>query len=946
MKDDALVHLESTHITIVADEQALKPGETLKLAGGYNELSIESTGNIQDSRKLKVNDVEVITEESLKSYANGILNTAGSNFASANSPTVRIVGKGSVDNPVEAQVNLPAATETTAGIVKVVNEGSHGFPCPGVSSRTSAGVYDPATKTALILRNGADDLERDVFISYLNVETAKLSPTAERFRIPALPITAKPLTAMQSGPGTILLNTTDGLFVLLTNESIKYQNWRAIKLSFATEHRAPIPGDPNPHHWRGWQSILVGSKLYLLYSFLSGSNMHAVLWEGDVTSANALTMTFKPLTGTNFNGTAQTGTDAFFFFDKIHGSASEKCMVYTDSYWSNGLSIAHSGDEYDVVREGNRIRVCHENFNYASNPTDQMNSRSNVSYVLDLATKTVTPDRVRNYPMAFTRTGWAHGVDRSLFGINSGNDLFTPIRSNGAAISYNIYDLYMSPYLTIAENSSGLSDFDNLIAGNNIYTYRYAYDAVGLYGSDVTMSWGAVHMIDDVTMVGIAVDGKHTLVEVDPYGTYGPNVKGYGPTNNRRLLSWAEYINYKQLVSCYDSDRIKLQGTFLNDEMLSCHSQLDRNNKPEAYVSIPADVFNAFKSTVLSQITTAMPGITQTKMTLMVHRSTNAPCIGLLQVMCNNPDGGSSKVIFSTVFTYKPNQVVGEINALRLGVICATTRTSSSVTGFGSPTYASVCANALVRLNDGNYALTITGFLEQYIGNSSATQAVVLWNRQRDQLEHATCNKIYTHNREGYHYTREFGFGWCHSSASGESYYLDSFGNTMADVKSGMINRPTTNQYALVMSRMDAGDNVTVSQLAATNVKAKYASVVPKSRTVQGMDLTQDRTITKAQIANCQNIENIADISYPTRPGHTESLASCSRTDHTHQPSDFTMSAATPVKYGIARLCGLGGADGDACGTIVMTELPTHTLINRPTEVIKLDTTMKVDVEI
>lgn len=947
MKDDVLAHYESSSLEAIADIENKIPGSTLKLKGGYNELSIESTGNVQDMRKLKVNDNEVVTDATLKSYANGILNTASVDFVSTDTNTLRIVGSGTGESPAEAQANIPAATETTIGIVKVMQEGSHGFPCPGISSRTTAGVYDPATKTALILRNGADDLERDVFISYLNTETAKISPTAERFRIPSLPVTAKPLTAMQSGAGTVLLNTTDGLFVLLTNESIDYKNWRAIKLSFATSHRAPVPGEPNTHHWRGWQSILVGTKLYLLYSYLSGAEMHCVLWEGDVTAANALTMTFKPLTGTNFNGTAQSGTDAFYLFDKIHGNAGEKCMVYTDSYWSNGLSIAHAGDEYDVVRDGNRIRVCHENFNYASNPSDQISTRSNVSYVLDLVAKTVTPDRVRSYPLAFTRTGWTHGKDRSLLGGNNGNDLLTPIRSNGCALGFCIYDLYMTPYFIIAKNNSGLSDFDNLIAGNNQYEYKNSDGAIGLYGSPVTMSWGAVHMVDDTHMVGLTVDGKRTLIEIDPYGSYGPNVSGYGPTNSRQLLTWTQYVNYKRLVSYYDGDRITLQGVTLNDDMLSSHSQLDRNQNPEAVVSIPSNVFSAFKSLALSKVTAAMPNITDTKLSLLIHRSDKAPCIGLLQVLCNNPDdGGASKVVISTVFTFKPNRVVGNIESLRFGIVCATTRTSSNAVSLDGPTYESVCANAVIRLNDGNYVLTITGFLEVYIGNSSATQAVVIWNRSRDQLEHATCNKIYTHNREGFHYTREFGFGWCHSSPSGESYYIDSFGNTMAEVKSGMINRPTNKQFALVMSRMDAGDNVTISQKAATNVRDKIVSLIPPSRTVQGMDLTQDRTITKAQIPDTSNISNTQDSTYPVQQRHRDSLNNKSLSTHTHQPSDFTMLPATTTKPGSARLGTLTDAAGLAFDVRGIASLPVNDLKIRPTALVKLDVTMPVDVEI
>lgn len=950
MKDDYVLHLEQDNLTLVADESATRPGTKATLRGAFNELTVKSDGNAVNDQSLEVNEVEVVTRATLRQYVSGILNNGGIGLHIEDTPSLRLVGQGIMSSPMEAQATLPAASETALGIVKVVNEGSHGYPCPGISDRTMAGVYNPTDKYFLLLRNGADDLEKDVFISYYYTETGEYVPTADRFRPTSLPITAKPLNVIHSGQGAIFLNTTDGLFVLLAPNT-NWKTWRAIKLNFAATHPGiPAPGSGG-EYWRGWYAFVIGSTLYIHYTRLNNADMVVALWTGTITAANVITVTQRPLTGVNANGTAQTGNPWFHVFDAIWGTGpGQKCFGYNaDGYWS-GVDTAHHGDDVDWVIEGTKMRVCHDGYNYANRVGSDMSTRHNLSYVIDLAAFTLTPDKPVNYPIPFTKNGWPHPPHPPLMYGWGSNSEFSPMRSNGKALWLETDNIYIAPYMGLVENSSGVSDFENIKSGVHLYNrVHYGPAGGGAYGSPVTMGWGAMHFIDDNLAAGVAADGSHVLVEVDPYGRYGPLVEGYGPTNNRKLLTGAEAHLYRQMISVFDGDKTRLQGVYLNENTRTHYSQIGENG-PEVQISISKANYDAAKAAAVEKYAYGVAGIKQVVLGLPIHRVAGLPHFGCLQILHDDPAWAGALKVTSYVFVFTPNQLTGEVTRITFGAQLWTGGTASNMrpdglTGFATMSNPPV---GIFRLDDGGYAVTFPGSSQYYVGNASNPQYVVLYDTKQSKVAFAGYRLNYHYLKNGYIGTKDFGWGYSEQSASGESYMLRSYGKTIASIMACLNGTSPDKLYTLVMSRTDAGDNVAISQFAATGVRSKILSLVPPERKVQGMDLSQDRTITRAMLANANKIPNQRDVTYPAQQKHMDSLVGKSPADHTHPQGDFVLNEATRIAYGSARLGTLTDADTQALGVTVVAELITEAsrLWTRPKSVINLDPSVQIDVEI
>lgn len=951
MKDDYVLHLEQDNLTLVADSSATRPGTKATLAGAFNQLTLTSDGNAVNDRSLHANELEVVTTSTIRQYVLGILNNGGIGLKTANTPSLRMVGQGIMNSPLEAQVTLPAASETERGIVKVVNEGSHGYPCPGISDRTMAGVYNMTDKYFLLFRNGADDLEKDVFISYYYTETGKYEPTAERLRLPSLPITAKPLNVIHSGKGAIFLNTTDGLFVLLAVNT-NWKTWRAIKINFAEPHDL-IPTDTvsGGEFWRGWYAFVIGTTLYINHARLNNSVCTVALWTGTITAASSITMTFRPLTGVNANGTAQTGVPYYKVFDSIWGSdASKKCFAYNaDGYWAF-VDTAHHGDDVDWVIEGTKMRVCHDGFNYASRVGSDMSTRHNISYLIDLASLTVTPDKPYNYPIPFTRTGWPHPAHNQLMAGAGGNHEFSPIRSNGMALWLETDNIFTAEIMGLSTNVSGLSDIENLRSGSNVYDRVHVGAAGGgAYGSPVTMGWGGMHFITDTIALGKTSAGRDVMVEVDPYGSYGPTVDGYGPTNNRTLPGGALARQLRNMISYYDGDSIKLQGSVINDDYLSTFSQLGESG-PEIPISMERATYNALVAEAIAKYASTLPGIVYGKINLPIHRIPGMPYFGSLQVLHRDPNVPTSLVVTSIIFDFSPSQVTGTVRRVTLGQKLYEAYTSANVRPDGLTSFDSIAnstPNSICRLDDGGYVYVVTGARQAYVGNASIPQFVVVWNPKTKKVERTAHRLNYDYLRDGWLLTKDFGWGYSRQSDSGESYALYSYGKSIASVVAG-INTGVGTMYTLVMSRTDAGDNVAISQFAASNIRTKILTLVPPARKVQGMDMTQDRTITKAMLANADRIPNQRDSTYPVQQRHIDSLSGKALKTHTHTANDYILNDATRISYGVARLGALEDGDVHALGVTETAKLITEVnrLWSRPKSVSNLDPSIQIDVEI
>lgn len=115
-ENDLLVH---------ADKESVRPGAVLTLAAGKNELTIESTGASQDDRTLKVNGKEVITRETLASYATSSGSGAVPTVVVQDTETMKFSGKGTAPDPLKVTVPFPDSTAATSGLAYIAQEGSN-----------------------------------------------------------------------------------------------------------------------------------------------------------------------------------------------------------------------------------------------------------------------------------------------------------------------------------------------------------------------------------------------------------------------------------------------------------------------------------------------------------------------------------------------------------------------------------------------------------------------------------------------------------------------------------------------------------------------------------------------------------------------------------------------------------------------------------------------------
>ena len=115
-ENDLLVH---------ADKGSVRPGTVLTLAAGKNELTIESTGASQDDRTLKVNGKEVITRETLASYATSSGSGAVPTVVVQDTETMKFSGKGTAPDPLKVTVPFPDSTAATSGLAYIAQEGSN-----------------------------------------------------------------------------------------------------------------------------------------------------------------------------------------------------------------------------------------------------------------------------------------------------------------------------------------------------------------------------------------------------------------------------------------------------------------------------------------------------------------------------------------------------------------------------------------------------------------------------------------------------------------------------------------------------------------------------------------------------------------------------------------------------------------------------------------------------
>lgn len=937
-EDDLLLHLENTVTKIVADSEAERPGVAASLMAGSNRLSVVSAGDEMDDGSLRYNDVTLLTSGTLRAQAQATLNENGPGPNTAETASMTWVGVGSNKSPFEPIVKLPSATETIPGTVKVVNEGSHGYPCPGFGGQNFYMIHRGGDKYYQ-LRNGADDLEQDVFLSEVTVNPWSVKPTATRFRPAKLPATAKPIQVRHGTEECLWLETTDGPFILLTGGSPDYNTWRCLKVTNSDMNYGYYC---YPHLYNG--------KLYMIYSLLNQSTCEAGLWEATVpATGGTITFTRKSMTGTNINGTAQTGT-LYKLFDAIKGTyPNPKCMMSNADTYHFSWAPTIQRDQLVQLRKGNMVRVCHVNSMQADHPTGFIRAHMPVSYQLDLLTGIVTPDDPEMFPIVVSKDGFSSSIPRYF--MNGSGGLTTPcaVTANGVIFTHDTYESYSRPILRAIQPTTG-DAYEQLRGSNHYWTRLAGGNSTGMYASPIESRPKAPKPLPNNRMV-VEVSGVgQVLFEYDPTGSYGPSLKGYGPTNDRKVIPSNVSNEIAKMCWYFDGGDITFNGGWLSRDLLTAYTTYE-NDVFGSQISMTQAYYDTLLQAALDKYSAETPTsaepLVEAALSILVHRVPGVPMLGMLQTIRTTSAATGRKASKAYVFKISTSKVTGNIDTVVLGELLTTRNVSSAAKGYGSGARGSYIGGHIYKLKDGGHVVAIGGLHESWVSSSaSPSQIYVL-----DPTGAIIATKSYNTNTTTAVYTygtKELGYGLMYTEPSAEGMYLDSYGFTSADVAKAVNGQLPTTRYVVVLSRTDAGDNVAVSQLAVTEVRTKVLALVPPTRKVQGQDLTQDRTITKDMIANTNRIPNQRDSTYPVQQQHRNSLGGYVLKTHTHVAGDFVTDGATVNSYGVSRLGELTSADETAFRVGAVKDLTDSlaALATRPTQLNKLDLSIAVDYEV
>lgn len=932
MDEDGIVQNGDNALSLVADSSKTRPGVKATMNGGGNVLTVTSTGNVEDDTTLHVNDVEIVTGATLKAYVNGILTDTGFGFTSEVTTSLKFSGVGTRSAPLEANPTIPAATETDLGIVKVVNEGSHGYPCPGYAGSTMF-VYHTGGNNYMQLRNGADDLEQDVFYTKITLDPYTLTPTADRFRPAKLPITAKPVMIRYGTEDCVWLSTTDGEFILLTGRNPDPNTWRCLKIL----NEGMVKGTPHLHN----------GKIYVISSSSVSTGSTTWLHEATVTAANTLTFALKTLTGNNFNGTPVSDT-TFRHFDKIQGTPGDaKCMWFNRGDGVGDINIGHAGDHHTQVRVGDVVRVCHVGNMYAPSPTREYRARQPLSYTINLVTGQFIPDNPGSYPIEISKDGYSHYNPRLMLNGGGGNNIVMGVVSNGIMFTYDTYSSFYPPSTMHVKPRDGVSFYDELHANNQFWTRVAAVSQTGLYASAITTRPRGPRPLAGNEMLVECSNSASVRFKYDPSGSYGPNTKGYGPTNDRKIVDSAFADNVARLCWVFDGDTIKHEGGYLTDGLLSSYTTFE-NNELGLVISMDQAVFNTLKTQAIDKYATDTKSrMVDSRLSLMVHRRAGLPMLGQLQVGYVADPATGQMECKDYFFIITPSNLTGVIRSVTLGELLLSKVFATTFITFNNY-FRTVKTNAhLYRLNDGGWLIAIGGQYEMFVGDGRSPSAVFVYNNAGKLVGNFTTwtNATVGDSTFG---TKELGYGKVYHAPTAEGMYMDSYGNTVDQILATIAGTRNPERFIVVLSRTDAGDNVAISQFAANNVKTKIESLVPPTRKVQGMALSEDRVVTKAMLANANKIPNQRDVTYPVQQAHIDSLQSMALKTHTHQASDYLLEQATTVAYGSAKLGSLISPDTDAFSASEIDSLEdiVDLMHARTVSLNQMDATLTIDYEV
>lgn len=672
------------------------------------------------------------------------------------------------------------------------------YPAAGVGTicQSIVGEYENSG-VFVFLRNGADEVESDVFYSQAFIGPngiTKVVPTTVRYRPDGLKAGHVPQAVIRGSEGVFVLKTTGGYYLILTNGTMDVKYHKAVFIA---------NGDTiAPNH--GHYPLITADRVVLVYNNFSNGGWDVSVWTvplADVKANNEVTFVQMPITSPDRYGNVQTAVGLFKCFPIGHGAnAAEQCMFYQVGTTWTTINIRHANYNYSVGVEDDKIRICGYITSYLANSSSSMNSRFNVSLVVDLTARSVTLDDPNVFPMPVLSTGVDH-KSNSAESIIVGVANFTSgvISSKGKQLHWWLWSTQNTPGVCLGEYTSGLSPFEATKAVNaGVNEIGPRFPNIGNYGSTLHNNLRHWHNVIGNRAILQDNDGI-TLFEYDPAGNFA-GLPGFGPKAARKHLDWVSFVKYRSIPYMFDGTNETQEGFIFRGDRLSGEAVLTGETFSDTVTLAPAAFANikaAVKALAMQSVDPLY--FIEDSLSLYMHRIAGLPMVGVYTWRVYNDASKTSSSGKSLVFTFTTDRKTGTINTVTFGVellrYTITGTAIAMVDGYSHP------GSSICKMDDGKWCFSLNdNAYTQYVGYACTASVVLVYDTAATAWQRTIGAASNPAGPTGQIYNRYLGHMTLASSSSGEAIYGDVTGKTLAAIVAG-----ATTRKVLQMTRVAEG---------------------------------------------------------------------------------------------------------------------------------------------
>lgn len=733
-----------------ADRNANRPGEKLTIAAGDNELTIESTGASTDDTKLKFNGNEVITKNTLAGYA-----ATESSYGALDYLPIPVSGD-----------YKAAGFDTDVGYIFPVIENNGRF------------VY---------LRNAADEFYHGVYYGTGEITPAgvlsEINPTTTLYKHPAMGYD-HPEKIVATGADMFILKTTGGHYIVRANGTLDpSQNTMAKVIGLpemGIDHRI----------------LEVSGYIYVIYAYMDPNGPITVnAWRAAssaLVQGGNLTFNAVTLSGVDLFGAALTpSTTAYLCRNggKAENDPNWKGIWYRRS-GDRSLSIPHAGASLICASEGNKIRCAFIFGAWAPNAYSSVDAPGHprafkLSFQIDVngAEHRISNTLPNQLPAVLDGDNIVWN-GKFYSGFQTQRNFRTTFYSMDSRffLAVRLWGSIVRPEAAICD-TGGLSTIFAQLGNSDLQGNMVGpMSAFGMHATPLRSFFRHWAALGNSYAAVKNKDGSAVLVKYVEGGKFVDDKIGHGPTNDRKQITMAEYIDMVTVPTNFFSNGAapNANGVIFTESRLESYSTR-ANNVPTAKKSISAQTMAAIKAQLIASI----PGETEVLsagLTLYNFTAFSAGKVAVLACMHRERTPGAGHYnkyhIFKVNYTVSGDVYTGVSNAGHAIAIDAGGN-AVATSGFqynggsymvdfgGGRTGLILNANSQVSYTGDTQSRAIT-----IVGNGSTWELLHIASTHESALDTVLYDPLY---------------GFCVNSPSvhGETLFSTFIGKTEAQIRAG-----------------------------------------------------------------------------------------------------------------------------------------------------------------